>query len=110
MKSSIGTATFNFLLLLCLLFAGCGRRGAMTEVTAEQITVLESPVPLWYPSTNPQKNRVIGTLHRGDRFYLLGEDFGKDYKYFNVELLSGQKGYVIYEGGGPMFQTVEKKK
>jgi hypothetical protein len=96
--------------LLCVLLAGCGEKSVLTEVITEHIDVVEAPFPLGYPSTNPQKNRLIATLHRGERFYLRGEKFGKDYKYFSVELLSGQKGYIIYEGGGAMFRNVEEKK
>lgn len=95
-------------ILLCLWLASCGQKPRLMEVFSEEMEVVEAPFPLGYPSTNPQKNRVIVTLHRGERFYLRGEDFGKDYKYFDVELLSGQRGYVIYGGGRPMFRKVEK--
>jgi hypothetical protein len=97
-------------LVICFSLTGCDQQRRLKEVLTDQMVVLESPYPLDYPSTNPQKNRVIAKLHHGEQFYLRGEDFGKDYKYFKVELLSGQKGYVIYEGGGSMFQTVERKK
>ena len=97
-------------MLLCLSLASCGQKPALTEVLSETMEVVEAPFPLWYPSTNPQKNRVIATLHRGERFFLRGEDYGKDYKYFEVQLLDGRNGYVIYEGGGrPEFRRVGEK-
>jgi hypothetical protein len=97
-------------ILLCLWLAGCGQKPVLTEVISERMEVLEAPFPLWYGSPDPNHNRVIATLHRGERFYFRGEDFGKDYKYFDVQLLSGKKGYVIYEGGGePQFRKIEGK-
>jgi hypothetical protein len=109
MKKIIRPIIQHGCILLCVWLTGCGPKPVLTEVVIEQIDVLEAPTPLGYPSTNPQKNRIIATLRRGERFYLRGEEFGKDYKYFNVELLSRQKGYVIYEGGGAaMFRKIEQ--
>jgi hypothetical protein len=98
-----------FCMVLSALLTGCGQKPVLTEVLTERMEVLEAPSPLWYGSPDPHKNRVIATLRRGERFYLRGEDFGKDYKYFEVLLMSGKKGYVIYEGGGLQFRKVEGK-
>jgi hypothetical protein len=98
MKKVILPVVRFYCVLLCVWLAGCDQKPVLTEVLSEKMEVVESPYPLGYPSTSPQKNRVIATLHRGERFYLRGEDFGKDYKYFEVELLNGQKGYVNLRG------------
>jgi hypothetical protein len=80
----------------------------LAEVVAEHLEVLEAPFPLGYPSTNPQKNRVIHTLYRGDRFYYCGEEVDKDFGYYTVRLLNGQKGYIIGDSRlGTMFRMVK---
>jgi hypothetical protein len=111
MKRNVTGIIGQCCVLACIWLAGCDRKLVLTEVLSEQMEVVEAPFPLGYPSSNPQKNRVIATLHRGDRFYFRGEEFGKDYKYFDVQLLSGEKGYVMYEGGGePQVRRVEDKR
>lgn len=81
-------------LLLCLFLAGCDRK-VLSEVLLDSVDVVEEPYPLGYPSSNPVKNRVIATLHQGERLLVGEEDYGKDYAYCAVKLLSGQSGYVI---------------
>jgi hypothetical protein len=110
MKEVILPIVRFYCVLLCVWLAGCGQKPVLTEVLSEKMEVVEAPYPLGYPSTSPQKNRIIATLHRGERFYLRGEDFGKEYKYFEVELLDRKKGFVIYEGGGrPEFRRIDDK-
>jgi hypothetical protein len=80
--------------------AGCSSR-VLSEVVVDQIDVVDAPFPPGYPSSNPRK---IATLHHGERVYVRGQDYGKDYMYYTVELANGQRGYVIYNGQWPFRQ------
>jgi hypothetical protein len=100
----------RFFLLFCLCLASCEQKHELNEIVADTVEVLETNVPLWYQSANGKKNRVIATLHHGDRFYLRGEGFGKDYKYFDVQLMSGEKGFLFYDGREPQFRRIETGK
>lgn len=105
MRRAKRLATLLWFVLLCILLVGCGQRPVLMEVISEKIDVVEAPFPLGYPSTNPQKNRIIATLRRGERFYLRGEVVEKDYGYYEIDLLSGKRGYVIGDSRlSPMFQ------
>jgi hypothetical protein len=92
-------------LLLCLLLAGCDRK-VLSEVLLDSVDVVQEPFPPGYPSSNPVKNRVIATLRRVERLHVGEEDYGKDYAYYAVKLLSGQKGYVIFTSRR-MFRRVD---
>lgn len=65
-----------------------------------QVTVMENPYPADYPNTNPKPNSVVATLPAGQRVKVMGEGYGKDFKYYKVALPAGRSGYVIY-GDGP---------
>jgi hypothetical protein len=86
-----------------IALTGCRPR-VQTEVTVEQIDVVDQPYPPNYPSKSPINPRTIATLHRGDRVYIHDQEADKDFMYYSVELPNGQRGYVIFSGEWPFQQ------
>jgi Bacterial SH3 domain len=66
-----------------------------TLVADDTVTVLEKPSPLDYPSTHPIPNSVIATLAKGQRVKVKGDGYEKDFRWYEVVLSDGRRGYVI---------------
>ena len=70
-----------------------------TLVADDPLNVLEKPYPIGYPSSNPMPNRVVAVLPAGHRAKVKGDGYGKDFKYYEVALPTGETGYLIVGDG-----------
>ena len=80
--------------MLTFLVAACNSPNEYLEAESK-VQVLQKPYPLNFPSTKPINNKVIKILMPQDRVKLLDQNFQKDFMVYEVELDTGDIGYII---------------